>query len=206
VPLVATPVPADVPLWRGIADAIEHSITSGGLPVGSRVPSEHELVADFGASRPTVVKALNHLAANGFLDRRQGIGTFVATTTRIPPTTGIRLVPSSTTWFVPTPSPASTITMVAKIADAVVAHISVASDPLPWRTAEELRSWDVLTGAAGWTGCRRRSTTDLAVAGVPARAVIRVRTLVEDEFSDRTCTITLLLDPAHFSVDIEQPI
>lgn len=203
---IATPVAADVPLWRGIADAIERSITSGALPVGARVPSEHELVAEFGASRPTVVRSLNHLAANGFLDRRQGIGTFVATATRIPPSTSIRIAVTGAPRLVPAPSPGATISLTAVLDGTTVGQVSVESEPIPWRGVDELADWDVLVGATGWTGCRRGSTTDLAVTGNPARPVIRVRTLIEDEFSDRTCTITLLLDPAHFAVDIEQPI
>lgn len=91
MPSNAFPATPDALLWRGIASAIEQAITSGALPVGSRLPAEHELAGSFGASRHTVVRAVRHLTAQGLVQRRQGIGTFVATAQRIPPTTTVRI-------------------------------------------------------------------------------------------------------------------
>jgi len=53
-------------------------ISSGGLPSGSRIPSEHQLMSLFGVSRMTVHSALSELAREGVLRRVKGLGTFVA--------------------------------------------------------------------------------------------------------------------------------
>jgi len=47
--------------------------------VGDRLPSEEELVLQFGVSRITVRRAIQNLAVRGLVDVRQGVGTFVAT-------------------------------------------------------------------------------------------------------------------------------
>lgn len=47
------------------------------LPVGSRLPAEKELAAEFGVSRMTVRQALDALSADGRVERVPGLGTFV---------------------------------------------------------------------------------------------------------------------------------
>ncbi|MGP4113770.1 FadR/GntR family transcriptional regulator [Streptomyces sp. 4N509B] len=58
-------------------------ITSGEWPVGSRIPTEPELVARLGVARNTVREAVRALAHNGLLDIRQGSGTYVAATSEL---------------------------------------------------------------------------------------------------------------------------
>lgn len=53
-------------------------VTSGALPPGSRIQSEHQLMAQFNVSRMTVHSALSELAKEGILRRVKGLGTFVA--------------------------------------------------------------------------------------------------------------------------------
>ena len=53
-------------------------IASGALKPGERVPSEHELVREFGLSRMTVNRALRELLAEGVITRIAGVGSFVA--------------------------------------------------------------------------------------------------------------------------------
>jgi len=53
-------------------------IDSGEWEVGARVPSEHQLAAEFGVSRMTARRAILELTQDGVLMRSQGIGTFVA--------------------------------------------------------------------------------------------------------------------------------
>ena len=53
-------------------------IDSGAWPEGCRVPSEPQMAEQFGVSRMTVHIALRDLAAEGYLIRRQGAGSFVA--------------------------------------------------------------------------------------------------------------------------------
>lgn len=50
----------------------------GRLAPGDRLPSEQELVRQLGVSRATVRDALARLAADGAIEKRWGIGTFVA--------------------------------------------------------------------------------------------------------------------------------
>ena len=52
-------------------------ITSGEWPVGSRIPTEPELVEQLGVARNTVREAVRALAHNGLLAIRQGSGTYV---------------------------------------------------------------------------------------------------------------------------------
>ncbi|MEU6221609.1 FadR/GntR family transcriptional regulator [Streptomyces sp. NPDC047022] len=58
-------------------------IVSGEWPVGSRIPTEPELVEQLGVARNTVREAVRALAHNGLLDIRQGSGTYVAATSEL---------------------------------------------------------------------------------------------------------------------------
>lgn len=58
-------------------------IDDGTLPPGSKLPSENELVATYGASRETVRKGLNLLAQNGYINKVKGKGSFVLATGRL---------------------------------------------------------------------------------------------------------------------------
>jgi len=66
------------PLYLQVKNLILRRIKSGHWSPESRIPSENELVASLGISRMTVNRALRELAAEGFLVRRRGAGTFVA--------------------------------------------------------------------------------------------------------------------------------
>jgi GntR family histidine utilization transcriptional repressor len=61
-----------------IHSTIEARILSGEWEPGRRVPSEAELMAQYGCARMTVNKALSALAGAGLIDRRKGAGSFVA--------------------------------------------------------------------------------------------------------------------------------
>lgn len=65
-------------LYMQVSDYIRTRIESGEYPLGSQIPTEHELAALLGVSRPTVRQALDELAHGGFLTRVKGRGTFVA--------------------------------------------------------------------------------------------------------------------------------
>lgn len=66
------------PLYQQIYADVKASITDGTYGPGDRLPSEQELCSKYGASRITVRRALNDLCTNGFLIKKQGIGTFVS--------------------------------------------------------------------------------------------------------------------------------
>lgn len=69
------------PLYAQIRGAIEHALEGGEWAPGEAIPSELELASRFGVSQGTVRKAVQSLAAENLLVRRQGKGTFVATHT-----------------------------------------------------------------------------------------------------------------------------
>ena len=60
-----------------IVDQIKQLISKGELKPGERIPSERDLATMLGVSRPSVREAIMVLEAMGFLDSRQGGGTFV---------------------------------------------------------------------------------------------------------------------------------
>lgn len=61
-----------VRLYQRIVEQIEDAIATGSLRPGERLPSERELVTQFGASRSTVREALRVLESNGIVRSRPG--------------------------------------------------------------------------------------------------------------------------------------
>jgi len=61
-----------VRLYQRIVEQIEAALASGELQPGQRLPSERELVTQFGASRSTVREALRVLESNGVIRSRPG--------------------------------------------------------------------------------------------------------------------------------------
>lgn len=68
-------------------------IARGAYRIGDRLPSEPQLCADFGVSRPVVREALARLRADNILRSRRGSGSYV---TREPSHTLVTLAPSGT--------------------------------------------------------------------------------------------------------------
>ena len=71
--------PAFSPLYQQIKGLILQSLQAGEWRPGELIPSEMELAARFKVSQGTVRKAIDELAAENLVMRRQGKGTFVAT-------------------------------------------------------------------------------------------------------------------------------
>ncbi|GAA4163648.1 phosphonate metabolism transcriptional regulator PhnF [Gryllotalpicola daejeonensis] len=69
--------PSGYSTWRLIAEELRREIANGARPVGSRLPSEHELAERFGVHRNTVRQAVAGLVAEGLVESRRGSGTFV---------------------------------------------------------------------------------------------------------------------------------
>lgn len=88
-PLLATAVvageraagetPLFSPLYRQIKGLILQSLQSGEWKPGEAIPSEIDLAARYRVSQGTVRKAIDEMAADNLVVRRQGRGTFVAT-------------------------------------------------------------------------------------------------------------------------------
>jgi len=67
------------PLYQQIKELVLQSLQAGEWKPGDLIPSEFELAARFKVSQGTVRKAIDELAKEHLLVRRQGKGTFVAT-------------------------------------------------------------------------------------------------------------------------------
>ncbi len=78
-PGFSLPTPAFSPLYQQIKNLILQSLQNGEWKPGDLIPSELELAARYRVSQGTVRKAIDELAAENLLVRRQGKGTFVAT-------------------------------------------------------------------------------------------------------------------------------
>lgn len=76
---LANGTPAFSPLYRQIKGLILKSLQAGEWKPGESIPSEMDLAARFRVSQGTMRKAIDELAADNLLVRRQGKGTFVAT-------------------------------------------------------------------------------------------------------------------------------
>lgn len=70
--------PARVLPSEEIKASIRARIAAGGWQPGVRLPSERELVQEFGCARMTVHRALRELEDEGLIERRQGSGSYVA--------------------------------------------------------------------------------------------------------------------------------
>ena len=73
--------PSFQPLYLQIKSLLERGLESGEWAPAEAIPSEHDLARRFGVSQGTVRKAIQALAADNLVVRRQGKGTFVATHT-----------------------------------------------------------------------------------------------------------------------------
>ena len=71
--------PSFSPLYQQIKGLLLRSLQGGEWKPGEAIPSEIELAARFKVSQGTVRKAIDELATDNLLVRRQGKGTFVAT-------------------------------------------------------------------------------------------------------------------------------
>nr|WP_239024332.1 GntR family transcriptional regulator [Ramlibacter humi] len=75
----APAAPSFSPLYQQIKALILQSLEAGEWKPGEAIPSEMDLAARFRVSQGTVRKAIDELASENLLVRRQGKGTFVAT-------------------------------------------------------------------------------------------------------------------------------
>lgn len=102
-PVTAPTAPSFAPLYLQIKSLLERSLEAREWQPGEAIPSEMELARRYAVSQGTVRKAIDALAADNLVVRRQGKGTFVATHTeertsvfrflRIRPNEGAALAP-----------------------------------------------------------------------------------------------------------------
>lgn len=69
---------SSVPLYDQLAGDIREKIRTKVYAPGDQIPTEKVLCEKYGISRITVRRALDELVNDGYLERRQGKGTYVA--------------------------------------------------------------------------------------------------------------------------------
>lgn len=62
--------------FKNILEAVRHDIRNN-MPAGTFLPTETELAARYNVSRPTIAKVYNTLQKEGYVLKKQGIGTTV---------------------------------------------------------------------------------------------------------------------------------
>ncbi len=83
------PATSSAPYGR-VKQYLKDGLAAGRWPPGALMPSEADLVAEFGVSRMTVNRALRELQAEGLVIRRQGAGTFASPLDRLSSTLTLR--------------------------------------------------------------------------------------------------------------------
>jgi GntR family transcriptional regulator len=85
-PFAAKVTPVDrrspMPAWAQVERDLR-AVMDQGVEAGLQLPTEKDLAAMYGVSRITVRQALAALADLGYVERRQGMGTFVADRPRL---------------------------------------------------------------------------------------------------------------------------
>ncbi len=95
---------SNLPLIHQVYQQIHDRILSGELKAGQRLPATRELAASLQVSRNVVLQAYDQLLAEGYIEGRQGSGTYVAPGTYLeqapaePPTSSFELthIPEAT--------------------------------------------------------------------------------------------------------------
>lgn len=82
--------PSALAPYARVKASLKAGLAAGRWPAGAQMPSEAELMAQFGVSRMTVTRALRELQAEGMVERSQGVGTFAAPLHRVASTLTIR--------------------------------------------------------------------------------------------------------------------
>ncbi|WP_020201171.1 MULTISPECIES: histidine utilization repressor [Cupriavidus] len=76
--------------YAHIKNYLKEGLSAGRWPPGTLMPSESELVTQFGVSRMTANRAVRELQAEGLVERVQGVGTFASQPYRASSTLTIR--------------------------------------------------------------------------------------------------------------------
>ncbi len=79
---------ADLPLYRQLAAAVAAQVREGKLVPGDALPGTRELAEQCGVTRNTVLAAFRELLADGWVESRQGSGTYIAQPSSMEPAAG----------------------------------------------------------------------------------------------------------------------
>ena len=66
------------PIYRQLKSRVVKMLLDGLLPVGEQLPSVRQISADFQLNPLTVSRAYQELADEGFIEKRRGMGMYVA--------------------------------------------------------------------------------------------------------------------------------
>ncbi len=69
-------------LAEQIVEVMRSRIQHGDYPIGSKLPTEHELIGEFGVSHTVIRESIANLKAGGMVTTRQGVGVFVQNAAR----------------------------------------------------------------------------------------------------------------------------
>ena len=78
----------DQPRWQQVAQVIRKRIAASTYRPGSRVPSENDLMQEFGIARMTAHKVMRALRDEGTVYTVRGMGSFVSPPQDTEPTDG----------------------------------------------------------------------------------------------------------------------
>lgn len=84
---------AAIPLYQQIFSLLKSRIEQGQFQFNSKLPAEETMAIDLGVSRITVKRAMNELAAAGFVTRFRGKGTIVSYSSTTPTVRGDYMTP-----------------------------------------------------------------------------------------------------------------
>jgi DNA-binding transcriptional MocR family regulator len=177
--LLKDAVRGDGPLYRLVAHALKQAIDRGEIALGTVLPPERALARSLAVSRATVVAAYDRLKAEGWLESRQGSGTWV----RHPDDTsagGVDAVSTSRLFLAndgrgapadPT-ADVSSDSDVIELSVAAVTGTSVIGDAVESLTRSEI---DALTAHHGYVpqglrALRQRVAEHYAAAGLATQA------------------------------------
>ena len=68
----------DEPIYRQLKRRVVKLMLDGSLPEGEQLPSVRQISADFQLNPLTVSRAYQELADEGFIEKRRGLGMYVA--------------------------------------------------------------------------------------------------------------------------------
>lgn len=76
--------------WRQVYDQLARLISTGALPVGTRLPTIRQLARDLGLAPGTIARTYRELELGGLVQTGRARGTVVAKTTAIDPGAALR--------------------------------------------------------------------------------------------------------------------
>ena len=127
LPFIRLNSAAAIPKFRQVQDQLRHAILKGHLRAGTRLPASRILCAELGLSRQTLVRVLENLKAEGYLEARQGAGTYVSAAL---PRSAARQNPSRPMGAAPDMSPPK-LSRIGDLSKRMTADISQ-FEPLPF--------------------------------------------------------------------------